>query len=98
MSKNNSRGGDNLHEYDIEDKLITLCPQTARERVLNHLKQYHLTPRKREVAYFWLMNYSVLRIAHELGITEGSVRNVIKKVYSKTEVDNQGQFISEFME
>ncbi len=47
-------------------------------------------------AYGWLMNYSVLRIASEMGIAEGTVRSLIKKVYAKTKISNKGQFMRVF--
>ncbi|WP_274654471.1 helix-turn-helix transcriptional regulator [Paenibacillus humicola] len=42
------------------------------------------------------MNYSVLRIASEMGIAEGTVRSLIKKVYAKTKISNKGQFMRVF--
>ncbi|RAP74550.1 hypothetical protein DL346_21035 [Paenibacillus montanisoli] len=43
------------------------------------------------------MNYSALRIANEMGITEGTVRNLIKRIYAKTKISDKGQFITTFV-
>lgn len=87
----------NLALLGIDDKLSSYCPDTSKEKVVEHLLRYKLAPRELEVAYLWLMNQGALRISHELGITEGTVRNVIKKVYRKTGVSDKGQFIRKFM-
>lgn len=68
-----------------------------RELVCERFQSYRLSPREKEVGYMWLNNYSALRIASELGITEGTVRNMIKKVYKKTEVNDKGQFMRKFL-
>lgn len=81
----------------IQNKLSSLCPKAGKEKVLNQLRQYRLAPREQEIAYMWLMNFSALRIAFELNITEGTVRNVIKRIYRKTEVTDKGRFIRKFM-
>ncbi|MNY72210.1 Bacterial regulatory protein, luxR family [compost metagenome] len=60
-------------------------------------QMYNLTPREREVAYAWLNNQSVLKIANKMGITEGTVRNMLKKVYAKTKVGDKGQYFRKFM-
>jgi DNA-binding CsgD family transcriptional regulator len=73
--------------------------ETSDQRALvcERFQIYRLSPREKEVGYMWLNNYSALRIASELGITEGTVRNVIKKIYRKTEVCDKGQFMRKFI-
>lgn len=68
-----------------------------QQLIYDQFQAYRLSPREKEIAYMWLNNCSALRIASELGITEGTVRNVIKKVYRKTEVCDKGQFIRKFI-
>ncbi|WP_420849594.1 helix-turn-helix transcriptional regulator [Paenibacillus montanisoli] len=59
--------------------------------------KYGLSNREKQAAYGWLMNYSALRIANEMGITEGTVRNLIKRIYAKTKISDKGQFITTFV-
>lgn len=68
-----------------------------RKLIYDRFQNYRLSPREKEIGYMWINNCSALRIASELGITEGTVRNVIKKIYSKTKVGDKGQFIREFI-
>ncbi|KRE86414.1 hypothetical protein ASG89_10395 [Paenibacillus sp. Soil766] len=72
-------------------------PEIKREIVDKQFQMYKLTPREREVAYGWLSNQSALRIANNMGITEGTVRNMLKKVYAKTKIGDKGQFFRKFM-
>lgn len=58
---------------------------------------YHLSIREKEVALGWLQNKSVLQMAHTMGITEGTIRNMLKKVYAKTGVSDKGQFFRKFL-
>lgn len=78
----------------IEEELGTYDQQ---QMIYDQFEAYRLSPREKEVGYMWLNNYSALRIASDLGIAEGTVRNVIKKVYQKTEVSDKGQFIRKFL-
>ncbi|MFC6334099.1 LuxR C-terminal-related transcriptional regulator [Paenibacillus septentrionalis] len=68
-----------------------------QQRIFEQFHAYRLSPREKEIACMWLNNCSALRIASELGITEGTVRNVIKKIYRKTEVCDKGQFMRKFI-
>lgn len=68
-----------------------------RKLIYEKFKNYRLSPREKEIGYMWINNFSALRIANELGIAEGTVRNVIKKIYSKTKVGDKVQFIREFI-
>ncbi|GEO28181.1 hypothetical protein AAC03nite_39660 [Alicyclobacillus acidoterrestris] len=60
-------------------------------------EHYNLSDREKEVAFGWLQNKSVLQMAHTMGITEGTVRNMLKKVYAKTGVNDKGQFFMKFL-
>lgn len=80
----------------IEERLGGAISENGKQRLFELFDQYRLTPREKEAAYGWLRNYSVLRIAEEMNITEGTVRNMIKKVYAKTKMNDKGQFIRTF--
>lgn len=65
---------------------------------LNHiLAELGLTHREIEVAVHWLSNKSVLCMAELLDISEGTIRNHLKKVYRKTGVNDRGQFMHKFL-
>ncbi|WP_161806045.1 MULTISPECIES: LuxR C-terminal-related transcriptional regulator [Bacillales] len=74
---------------------------TASERTCSDqsekFDEFGISPREKEIASMWLQNKSVLCIAGSLGITEGTVRNVIKKIYRKTGVNDKGQFFRKFL-
>ncbi|MEK0315006.1 LuxR C-terminal-related transcriptional regulator [Cohnella sp. 56] len=80
----------------IEGGLSGAPSENGKLRLFELFDQHGLTPREKEAAYGWLCNYSVLRIAEEMKITEGTVRNMIKKVYAKTKINDKGQFIRTF--
>ena len=82
----------------IERKLSDDAEEKGKQRLFEVFDQYRLTAREKEAAYGWLRNYSALRIAEEMGITEGTVRNLIKKVYAKTKQGDKGNFIQEFIQ
>lgn len=81
----------------IEEGLRNQCPDVRKEKVMERLRAYHLTPRELEIGYLWLMNNSVRSIAEELVLAEGTVRLVTKKIYKKTEVSDKGGFLSKFL-
>ncbi|GGN99635.1 helix-turn-helix domain-containing protein [Saccharibacillus kuerlensis] len=64
-----------------------------KKNTLLNLDEYLLTTREREVALLWLDQKSALYIANQLGIKEGTVRTVIKRIYEKTKVSDRHQFI-----
>lgn len=78
-------------------KLLDLCPGVKREHIYNQFNIHKLSQREKEVGYYWLMNHSTLRMAEEMGIAEGTVRNVLKKIYIKTRVNDKGQFFRKFL-
>ena len=81
----------------IEEELEKQSSSSSKAVVYDRFQQYRLSPREKEIGYLWMNNYSALRIASELGLTEGTVRNVIKNVYRKAEVSDKGQFIRKFL-
>lgn len=82
---------------EIENKYKQSNPEIKKEIMDKQFQMYKLTPREREVAYAWLNNQSALQIAINMGITEGTVRNMLKKVYTKTKVGDKGQYYRKFL-
>lgn len=78
----------------IEEKLGR---NNQEHLIYEQFQVYQLSPREKEIGYMWINNFSALKIASKLGITEGTVRNVIKKIYRKTGVCDKGQFIRKFI-
>lgn len=80
----------------IENRLSAESPQKKKELVFEAFNVFGLSDREKEAAYGWLLNHSVVRISMDMVITEGTVRNMIKKVYRKTNINDKGQFIRTF--
>ncbi|MDN4601430.1 helix-turn-helix transcriptional regulator [Paenibacillus sp. F6_3S_P_1C] len=55
---------------------------------------YQFTAREEEVALLWLKNKSALYISNQLGISEGTVRNFIKRIYNKCGVGDRNSFFN----
>lgn len=68
-------------------------PELQRCRLDLIFTEYSLTAREKDVAQMWLVEKSALYISNELGISEGTVRNVIKSIYTKMNVNDRWQFI-----
>lgn len=83
---------------ELESKLKKSRQSMSRETAAYLLfEPYKLSNREKEVAFGWLQNKSALQMAHTMGITEGTVRNMLKKVYAKTGVSDKGQFFRKFL-
>ncbi|CQR58567.1 helix-turn-helix transcriptional regulator [Paenibacillus riograndensis] len=65
-----------------------------REKVLDN---YKLTGREKEVALLWFSDKSALHISNTLGISEGSVRYVVKSIYIKMNVSDRSQFAKKLL-
>ncbi|GKS09873.1 hypothetical protein YDYSY3_08730 [Paenibacillus chitinolyticus] len=81
----------------IEKKLERKNPEYKLEKMEKLFEQFGLTKREKEIACGWLQNKSVMDMANVLGITEGTIRNMLKKVYAKTGVCNKGDFFRKFL-
>ena len=57
-----------------------------------------LTPREQEITKLLLKGFSAKSIACNLGISSGTVRNHMKQVYSKLEVNSQVELVGLFFE
>jgi transcriptional regulator of acetoin/glycerol metabolism len=83
--------------HAISTGINKLCPEIKKAHIYKLLEQYQLTPREKEVGYGWLHNQSTLQMSMSMGITEGTVRNMLKKVYYKTGVCDKGQYFRKFL-
>lgn len=82
---------------NIELEIIRNDPFIKQKKVFSLFDQYNLTKREKEIGYGWLVNQTTLEIALLLCISEATVRHTLKKVYSKCEVSNRGQFFRKFI-
>lgn len=57
------------------------------------LNQYEFSPREREIAFYWLLDYDTKRIGQMLGISENTVRVYISKIHAKLNVNSKASFI-----
>ncbi|OMF13778.1 hypothetical protein BK131_14015 [Paenibacillus amylolyticus] len=77
-------------ELELEKEL------SNNQRVQALFNTYCFTNRECEVAALWLQNKGALFISEQLGITEGTVRNFVKKIYTKCTVNDRGSFMKKF--
>lgn len=82
---------------DIEEKYFKSDPLRKQKDTMASMRQSGLSSREIEIAWRWLNNQSTLLISEELFISEGTVRNHIKKVYSKCNVSEKGMFMRKYM-
>lgn len=78
---------------NIMEKWMEKNPEMQQYRLESTLLEYKLTAREQEVARLWLMEKSALHIGSDLGISEGTVRNMLKSIYSKMRVNDRFQFV-----
>lgn len=78
---------------NIMEKWMEKNPEMQQYRLEATLLEYKLTAREQEVARLWLMEKSALHIGSDLGISEGTVRNMLKSIYSKMRVNDRFQFV-----
>lgn len=69
-------------------------PFLQRESLLNRFNKYKLSPREKEVAYYWYRKKGAFHISNKLGVTEGTIRNFVKSIYSKMNVGDRDEFIA----
>ncbi|OPH48270.1 hypothetical protein BC351_38400 [Paenibacillus ferrarius] len=82
---------------DIESRMISAGPTHKQVLVYEHFDLYSLTNREKQIGFGWLQNQSALQISIALGISEATVRHMLKKVYSKTKCHDRGGFIRKFL-
>jgi transcriptional regulator of acetoin/glycerol metabolism len=77
---------------NVADKWMAQNPDLHKYRLEASLQHYKLTAREKEVARLWVADRSALYISNALGISEGTVRNMVRSIYSKMNVNDRGQF------
>ncbi len=79
---------------------ISVSPETysALSHLEKHWTSLGLSPRELQAARLWFSQKSALYIASELGIKEGTVRNMIQRIYTKTNVSDRSSFIKKFQD
>ncbi|OKP98396.1 helix-turn-helix transcriptional regulator [Paenibacillus sp. P46E] len=78
---------------NVSDKWMWTNPELQFLKLEMSFDEYSLTRREKDVAQMWLSEKSALFISNGLGISEGTVRNVIKSIYNKMNVTDRWQFI-----
>ncbi|WP_054942216.1 helix-turn-helix transcriptional regulator [Paenibacillus ihuae] len=78
---------------NVSGKWMRSNPELQLLKLEMIFDEYGLTGREKDVAQSWLAEKSALYISNELGISEGTVRNVIKSIYNKMNVSDRWQFI-----
>ncbi|MEK4325914.1 LuxR C-terminal-related transcriptional regulator [Paenibacillus sp. FSL R7-0312] len=78
---------------NIMEKWMEKNPEMQQYRLEATLQEYKLTAREQDVARLWLLEKSALHIGSDLGISEGTVRNMLKSIYSKMRVNDRFQFV-----
>jgi DNA-binding CsgD family transcriptional regulator len=77
-------------------KLKERSPKLMEYRFQEKCNLYGLSPREREVAYHWSLKKGALQISYDLNVKEGTVRNIVKNIYSKMNVSERGELIEIF--
>jgi DNA-binding CsgD family transcriptional regulator len=77
-------------------KLKERSPKLMEYRFQEKCDLYGLSPREREVAYHWSLKKGALQISYDLNVKEGTVRNIVKNIYSKMNISERGELIEIF--
>lgn len=64
----------------------------------NKLEHYNLTNREKEVASYWMMDYSSKEIAETLFLSDHTVKSVLKSINRKMEVSTKASLILKVLE
>ena len=57
------------------------------------LEQFDLTPRERQVAALWMMDYDYKQIGRAIGISENTVRVIVSRLNAKLDVNSKASLI-----
>jgi len=78
-------------------KLKEKSPKLIEHRFQEKCDSYRLSPREREVAYHWSLRKGALQISNDLNVKEGTVRNIVKSIYSKLNISERWELIEILM-
>ena len=59
----------------------------------HQLEQFDLTPRERQVAALWMMDYDYKQIGRAIGISENTVRVITNRLNAKMNVNSKASLI-----
>ncbi|WP_310550521.1 helix-turn-helix transcriptional regulator [Paenibacillus glufosinatiresistens] len=82
---------------DISAQVQACDPCMRRSRIQELFQEFGLTPREREVAELWMNKKGALHISSQLGISEGTVRNTVKRIYEKMKVSDRAEMIGRLL-
>ncbi|KGE20457.1 helix-turn-helix transcriptional regulator [Paenibacillus wynnii] len=77
---------------NVTQKWMDNNSEVQQSRLEAVFHDYKLTAREKDVAHLWLQEKSALHISNTLGISEGTVRNIVKNIYTKMNVNERRQF------
>ncbi|MCL6601817.1 MAG: LuxR C-terminal-related transcriptional regulator [Paenibacillus sp.] len=77
---------------NVTHKWMNRDSEVQQSRLEASFHDYKLTAREKDVAHLWLQEKSALHISSMLGISEGTVRNMVKSIYTKMNVNERRQF------
>ncbi|WP_379135507.1 LuxR C-terminal-related transcriptional regulator [Paenibacillus sp. sgz500958] len=77
---------------NVTGKWMNQNAEVQQHRIVTKFQEYNLTAREKDVAYQWFLEKSALYISNELDICEGTVRNIVKSIYTKMNVNDRRQF------
>lgn len=77
---------------NVTEKWMDSNTEVQHSRLEAVFNDYKLTAREKDVAHLWLQEKSALHISNTLGISEGTVRNMVKSIYTKMNVSERRQF------
>ncbi|GMR20309.1 MAG: hypothetical protein BMS9Abin36_0904 [Gammaproteobacteria bacterium] len=77
--------------------LLTANPQPARARIVSKLDAYNFTTREGEITALVLQGFHNHEIGEQLCITEQTVKDHLRSIYSKAQVKSRAQLISKLL-
>ncbi|MDQ0192126.1 LuxR C-terminal-related transcriptional regulator [Paenibacillus wynnii] len=83
---------------NVTQKWMNRNSEIQQSRLEVSFHEYKLTAREKDVAHLWIQEKSALHISSMLGISEGTVRNVVKSIYTKMNVNERRQFAKKLVQ
>ncbi len=63
------------------------------DRIKETTESYHLTPREKEILFYWMKDFDYRQIALLLGISRNTVKVHISKINMKLQVNSKASLI-----
>jgi len=80
-------------EHEINLRTTRWGSSDFSEYLANQLERFELTPRERQVAALWMMDYDYKQIGRAIGISENTVRVITYRLNSKLHVNSKASLI-----